>query len=183
MNTLNGIQDILCFRCDLISLFRRSQRQFLTFGSPSARASFQCDAFDMHVRAGEEGAQLGNATEIRENHYSIHPQVAGRSKQNWSANSMTMMSASGSKGVNLGSIAGIPIQLQYSCFVLVGVEVLAVMWQYHEPIFTVLMFILYGPVLLGTILIVSLLEGHVRARFASSLLTLFPSFSMNLAMH
>ena len=70
---------------------------------------------------------------------------------------MTMMSSSGSsnKGVDLGCIAGIPIHLQYSCFILVGVEVLAVMWQYHEPIFTTLMFILYGPVLLGTILIVS----------------------------
>jgi hypothetical protein len=69
---------------------------------------------------------------------------------------MTMISSSsGSKGVDLGCISGIPIHLQYSCFTLVGIEVLAVMWQYHEPIFTVLMFTLYGPVLLGTILIVS----------------------------
>lgn len=61
------------------------------------------------------------------------------------------------KGVDLGHIADIPIRLRYSCFLLVGVEVLAVVWQYNEPVFTLLMFILYGPVLLGTILIVSAL--------------------------
>jgi Zn-dependent protease len=73
---------------------------------------------------------------------------------------MNMMSSSSSsnKGVDLGCLAGIPIHLQYSCFILVGIEVLAVMWQYHEPIFTILMFTLYGPVLLGTILIHEL--GH-----------------------
>jgi hypothetical protein len=60
-----------------------------------------------------------------------------------------------SNGVDLGHIANIPIKLQYSCFALVGVEVAAVMWQYNEPIFSLLMFILYGPVLMGTILIVS----------------------------
>lgn len=73
----------------------------------------------------------------------------------------TMMSTTGSKGVELGCIAGIPIHLQFSCFILVGVEVLAVMWQYHEPLFTTLMFILYGPVLLGTILIVSRVAGGI----------------------
>lgn len=74
---------------------------------------------------------------------------------------MTMMSSSSSsnRGVDLGCLAGIPIHLQYSCFILVGIEVLAVMWQYHEPIFTILMFTLYGPVLLGTILIVSIVYG------------------------
>lgn len=73
-----------------------------------------------------------------------------------------------SKGVDLGHIADIPIKLQYSCFALVGVEVAAVMWQYNEPIFSLLMFILYGPILMGTILIVSamclsLLLKHSRS--------------------
>jgi hypothetical protein len=102
---------------------------------------------------------------------------------------MTMMSTTGSKGVTLATISGIPIQLQYSCFLLVCIEVLAVMWQYHEPVFTILMFVLYGPVLLGTILIVSkriplfdswcqcLVDTH------SLLFTLTYLPSMNLDMH
>jgi hypothetical protein len=68
------------------------------------------------------------------------------------ASTATMMS---SKGIDLGHIADIPIKLQYSCFALVGVEVAAVMWQYNEPVVSLLMFLLYGPILMGTILIVS----------------------------
>jgi hypothetical protein len=60
-----------------------------------------------------------------------------------------------SKGIDLGHIADIPVKIQYSSFALVGVEVAAVMWKYNEPVFSLLMFILYGPVLMGTILIVS----------------------------
>lgn len=67
----------------------------------------------------------------------------------------SMMSGSSIRGISVGEIQGIPITLQHSCFILLAVEVFAVMWQYNEPVFTFLMFLLYGPVLLGTILIVS----------------------------
>ena len=51
------------------------------------------------------------------------------------------------------------IRVDYSLFVMLGLHVLTVTttveMQYHEPLFTLLIFVVYGPVLAGTILIVS----------------------------
>lgn len=60
--------------------------------------------------------------------------------------------------LNLGScIAGIPIRLHYTFFLLLAIELISSL-RYGEPLFILLLFLLYGPILLITIIVHEL--GH-----------------------
>ena len=71
--------------------------------------------------------------------------------------------------VPLGSCCtGIPVTLHYTFFLLLGAQVVSAIWQFDSFWYTLLIAVLYGPILLITVIVHECGHAWMNRRFGTS---------------